>query len=192
MDNLIVQVRKLDGEAVLCCMARDSTVADLLQEVLRQQSGGEDGSYLEAKMHRAQVEAMLLTENGYVMLGHLRLSDYDLGEDNMVTVVMKMRFQGSYSCWLALDHAEAPHHVEHIKFNLEITEDAVCINGIPGVIGRKVDVAGETEVEAKFSEAVVFKSDRPWSKSQVRATACIISMRSADYKKLTNPGEALW
>lgn len=186
VDILPVTVSTLDGTSVPCNMAADSTVADLLEAYWR---ANPDGCLVD-KVHHAQLEEVLLTEDGQMMALHSTLADYGLGVDSTVTLFLKMRLQGSYCCWLAFE-CDHPLHIDWVKFSLIIQEDKVSItvNDTPGTISSMTDGSnGEVQLAIELSKPVVFKSERPWHTREIRATSCEMSLVCANYKKLNNPG----
>jgi len=186
VDILPVTVRRLDGTSVPCNMAADGTVADLLEAYWR---ANPDGCLVD-KVHHAQLEEVLLTEEGQMMTLHSKLADYGLGVDSTVTLLLKMRLQGSYCCWLAFE-CDHPHHIDWVKFSLIIQEDkvSITINDTPGTISSMTDGSnGEVQLAIELSKPVVLKSERPWDRRELQATTCEMSLTSANYKRLTNPG----
>merc|ERR1712224_221539 len=169
----------MGGNAVECAMDADCTVMDLLDACDR-----EDNQPLALdKAHAAQVEAVLLTENGLMMQKHVKLADYHLTSGSIVMMVMKARHIGCYCCWLALEN-DTPHCIDLVKFSLVINEDSVCMNGVAGHIDRKVG-SGENEESftVKLFAPVVIKSERPYSKASFQTTDFEFTWSSGDYSK---------
>lgn len=157
----LVNIMKVNGSIIQCSMGADTTVMDLIKAVER-----DKGGVVVHEAHRSAVEPVLITEDGVTMERHLMVSDYDIGADSMVMIVMKRNIKGSYCCWMELD-TRNPIRIDIVKVALEITEDSVSINDVEGRICED----GE-QFLVTLTKPVHITSQVPGSRAFFHATGC--------------------
>lgn len=171
--DCMLNVSKMDGRIFQCTLAADSRVQDLLDVV----AGADEAFESVDKVNAALLDINLLTENGVVMEKCLKLSDYGLSSNGMVTMAKAKHINGCYTCWVTVDTSIQLIYGQE-KFILEINDKSVSVDGVEGKADGDI---GDDEVSVTFPAPITIRSSVPHSTAFFRATGCKLRCKAVNF-----------